>query len=480
MKAWFGLVFVVAALVFAGCGGNGQPKGDAGTDAGTDAGIDSGIDAGGLPVCGDDIVSGSEQCEPNVDEGCLPVGHVDECQFIPAAFRWRTFGIADPEVYATNGEVCGAALNQIILKPVLNKTSRGDKPDSLVDADALDGLVDIGFVVKFSPIAQGDGESTEGEFVVSDCNVIEPAPSAAGGPTPCSPSVINDPARASFTLTTQASGTCLEPLPGTTDFPVPTVEAGDNGCFVSDPFDVTISLGSVVSIPLTDARIAAQWQEDPATGLENGLVSGFISEADAEAIVIDFAAIQGQTLAQTLSPLNEPPCNHRDEKDGVVGWWVYFKFSAEPVPWQGNPMCGNGVLDTGGDERDELCDIGIESGEGTCDGFLECDDGIECTQDTINVGDACAPVCFRRGIRNETDGCCPALGQPDQTTGPSGFLTLPNRDADCIALCGDGTVDNYEVCDDGDGSPTPCDDEAGHCPGGGYDATNPCTCGPAG
>ncbi len=118
----------------------------------------------------------------------------------------------------------------------------------------------------------------------------------------------------------------------------------------------------------------------------------------------------------------------------------------EVTPDMNEPLtCGDGVL---GD--DEVCDPGIEDGEGACP--TTCDDGDVCTTDGVS-GTDCSAMCTNTPITEAItgDGCCPAGA-------------LPIDDRDCTGECGNGTLDDGEVCDPGiaagaPGScPTACDD----------------------
>ena len=100
-------------------------------------------------------------------------------------------------------------------------------------------------------------------------------------PSPCAPSLINEPSATDFPVTTQATGTCLAEIPDTTqdNTTVNPIEAGEFGCFKSAPVAFTFALGTVVQIPLTDVTVAGTWDADPASNIVAGLIRGFLSEA---------------------------------------------------------------------------------------------------------------------------------------------------------------------------------------------------------
>jgi len=92
--------------------------------------------------------------------------------------------------------------------------------------------------------------------------------------------------------------------------------------------------------------------------------------------------------------------------------------------------CGNGTVDS---EVGELCDPGITTGEGACP--AGCDDGDACTAD-VSSGSDCTLECVHSPITATAngDGCCPAGA-------------TANEDSDCVAACGNGTVEPGELCD---------------------------------
>jgi cysteine-rich repeat protein len=109
-------------------------------------------------------------------------------------------------------------------------------------------------------------------------------------------------------------------------------------------------------------------------------------------------------------------------------------------------VCGNAIV-----ESPEACDLGITAGlAGACP--TACDDGEDCTVDTLVFAGTCAAECSATDITaiGPVDGCCPA-GATNGT------------DTDCPLDCGDGAVTGTETCDTaiatGTGScPTACND----------------------
>ncbi|MDD9935598.1 MAG: hypothetical protein OXT09_18450 [Myxococcales bacterium] len=98
--------------------------------------------------------------------------------------------------------------------------------------------------------------------------------------------------------------------------------------------------------------------------------------------------------------------------------------------------CGNGQLDEG-----ESCDPAA-----TCPS--SCDDGDACTQDALSGSAAtCDAACMHTPIAAcvPDDGCCPAGCDS-------------NQDSDCEPQCGNGVLEEGELCDPLESCPTECDD----------------------
>ncbi len=98
---------------------------------------------------------------------------------------------------------------------------------------------------------------------------------------------------------------------------------------------------------------------------------------------------------------------------------------------------------------ESCCGDGVVEGAETCDGACpeSCDDGEACTTDTLSGSSAtCDALCVHEPIAVCVSGdlCCP--GGCDA-----------NGDEDCLALCGNGAVEEGEACD-GD-CPTECAEE---------------------
>ncbi len=196
-----------------------------------------------------------------------------------------------------------------------------------------DGALDLSFLLSFMPLAQ-DQASNFLALGTGTCS----APLAS---TRCWP--IETPIFADDVLL-DADATCLDALPGTTRPYAPAIAATPPACFVGPPTDLTLNLDGIV-IPLRDARIAARFDGAPAGQLLDGLLRGFITEADANATLLpaSYPLVGGQPLSLLL-PGGTGNCAAYSDQDthGVQGWWFYFNFHAVRVEELGDPVFADG------------------------------------------------------------------------------------------------------------------------------------------
>ena len=100
--------------------------------------------------------------------------------------------------------------------------------------------------------------------------------------------------------------------------------------------DTTIALGTL-SIPLWDTKLAAPW---PGTtgSTSGGLMRGFLREADADQITVDFGT--GPVVLSSVLPGGTGSCatgvtNGLDNDRNEPGWWMYLEYRIDAVSTTG-------------------------------------------------------------------------------------------------------------------------------------------------
>ncbi len=299
------------------------------------AGANSLNDNDCVPRCGNALVEAGEQC----DDGNLVNGDgcTNVCTLTPTAFRMTDLDLRDPHVFVvplvgcadvTDTPIAGFAVNPQIQTQIQ------------MDGDG-DGVLDLSPTLVFRPLNQA-GASQLMELHFARCTIPFANPTCRQGTT--LPVVAQS--------TNMTAGMCLSPLANTLHMPMPpmspvyspAVTSTPASCFVTSPVSVTITL-SGIPVPLRDTRIAATYSGNPAQTLLNGLLMGFISEADANTTILpaSLPLIGGKPLSIVL-PGGDPAgpdrnCaafSDKDTNNGVVGWWFYLNFSATRVTWTGN------------------------------------------------------------------------------------------------------------------------------------------------
>lgn len=224
----------------------------------------------------------------------------------PTAFRITKLALLDPHPFAINQsfDVVG----------VVN-----DSITAAVDGDAPpeDGVLDLNLALVFRPL-----DTTAASAPMA---ITFPTCSAPLASTVCmeeaTTTVINSVA------TNQASD-CLDALPGTVAPYDPPVVAVPGPCFVSSAVDVTVNLGTV-TLPLKGAQVAATFDGAEPTTLSTGLLRGFVTKTDADAILIPdtVALVGGEPLSTLLTEAD------MDVEAGTDGWWFYISLEAATVDY---------------------------------------------------------------------------------------------------------------------------------------------------
>jgi hypothetical protein len=225
----------------------------------------------------------------------------------------------------------------VAFNAIIDANVTSDKAGS-ADGGA-DGNFDLNFVVVLRP--ERHTGTSNAEFYQADCSL----PSAADGSlatSSCAPNA-QRPAQY-FSYTNKATGTCLATDPqyenASYEHALPAT-AGPNPCTVSTEATLSLAL-SGVNLVFDHARIAGQWDADPATGVVQGLFAGFLSEARAQQSTLPpgLGPLSGQPLTYLFPTAAAPQvgCPTLDDSeigpDGTTrGWWWYLNFEAVKVRW---------------------------------------------------------------------------------------------------------------------------------------------------
>jgi len=90
-------------------------------------------------------------------------------------------------------------------------------------------------------------------------------------------------------------------------------------------------------VPLHDAQIGTHDANASIDHTEPGLLMGFLYESDADTILLpdDTPLVGGQPLSSVLPGGNNccAPGDDRDTLEGNSGWWFYFNWVGDSVPF---------------------------------------------------------------------------------------------------------------------------------------------------
>lgn len=266
------------------------------------------------PIFLDDFESGSVVPWSNV------VGLIQP----PDAFRTSVLRLRDPHVFVDISPLCWDFTDTPI--PLTDISFNGNLAQLIESDGDGDMLLDLSLLLLFRPLeVLAVGQRLD--FQDGACSA--PLATTACQVTPGSvPSVLS--------YDGLAEGICSQALAGTTGGyspPVPTVAAP---CFASQPQTLVLDLLGV-PVELQQAQIAATFAGDPVSDLTPGLLQGFLSESDADALLLpaELPIIGGQPLS-VLLPGGSGNCaagDDRDLLDGVPGWWFYLEMQATTVPF---------------------------------------------------------------------------------------------------------------------------------------------------
>jgi hypothetical protein len=197
--------------------------------------------------------------------------------------------------------------------------------DALTMDQDGDGLLDLSVLLRLDP---NDQAVSSGLFDL-----------AQGSCTPGLDCTVGAPILTTTFANNTAAGTqCLTAPP----WVVPTIHASaidfaSAPCFDTPLQSGTLNLG-LLSIPFEDLAIAAEYFGDPATGLVQGTITGFLSNDVANTVMIETGAIGGP-LASLLgggggSCMTTDVRQTREDPASAtttMGWWFFFNFDAVAI-----------------------------------------------------------------------------------------------------------------------------------------------------
>jgi hypothetical protein len=249
---------------------------------------------------------------------------------MPTAYRIDQIDVRDPHIYADLGLF---GCRDITDGGPFGSDGVNDSLNDEVDAFTLN------YVTVFRPIDLA-AATTPMDFVDGECMAGSPRPVCqVGSMGTVYPTTANNMA---------AGGTCFVPIPGTVRPYSPAVPSISGPCFVTDPQNITVNVGGI-AIPFQQARIAAQYQAGtPPATLNPGVIAGFLTVADAMAIVFPdgtAGGLGGDTLYEHLAAGGAPGSSCRTDRDdrdphpttgaANAGFWFYLQFDSIRADWTG-------------------------------------------------------------------------------------------------------------------------------------------------
>jgi hypothetical protein len=247
-------------------------------------------------------------------------------------FRIDSITLRDPHAYVSFGGCL-----DVTDPPGLLGFSANSLIETHLNTDGNDdGFLDLSLLTVFRPLRQPPLGGGDIDVQLGSCTL--PVGSEVCGP---------DGMPNQTTYFNQAAGNCVEPVPGSTGPDnvgaySPAVISASAPCAGSDPVSIEFPLG-VFDIPLEDVQVGATYVGNPASGLINGIIRGFISEADANMILLpdNVPLINGQPISSLFAG-NVANCrtgagfDDRDLGPGPeLGWYFYLNFTAHEVVWTG-------------------------------------------------------------------------------------------------------------------------------------------------
>jgi cysteine-rich repeat protein len=311
--------------------------------------------------CGDGFVdSGAtpiEQCDDGnalSGDGCSATCQRESTGTPPTAFRLTSLSLVSPRVVVNQVAGC-----QDITQNCYSVAFLGCQADSVNTqiANAINpmsvtgGTYSLHIVDLFRPLVSPTTATTPLDLHFNAACMEAPTPDSCG-PDPLMPDVVPT------TANNRASGmACYTPVAaevngrrGTTTVTyTPTANTASTPCFISNEQTIRVNLGGIM-VPLQRARVSGTYTGGtPATRIVNGVVTGFLSEADAMTVILPDtlpAPLGGAPLYSVLqaggatgSGCNVGGGGAEDDRDmlpdGTRGFWFFLNYSGDVITWTG-------------------------------------------------------------------------------------------------------------------------------------------------
>jgi hypothetical protein len=235
--------------------------------------------------------------------------------FEPVNYRFTSLYLRDPHVW-----VNAIGCHDVTDTPFVGFSVNSQLQTNIQTDGNADGFYDLSYLQRLYPLDENDGAVGAADFVTANCSFTTGA-CAADGSLPLL-----------SMYTSHTTGQCLNVIVGTTHPYSPAVTQPSVPCFATSPVSVTLDLGGI-PVVLNNASIGATYS-DPVH-LTNGLLTGFISEADANSTILPatIPLVGGMPLSSLL-PGGTGNCAAFSDKEtigGVVGWQFYLNFNATRV-----------------------------------------------------------------------------------------------------------------------------------------------------
>jgi len=273
------------------------------------------LDMGTMPpeVCDDGNLVAGDGCEPD----CTPTGGPR-----PTAFRINSLDLMDPHIY-----VSFIGCRDVTDSPLLGFSVNGELQNSIDDytINYITVHRPLNLAVATNPMDLVDGTCTSAAPMPPICDI--------------------GPMGLVFPSTAHNMGvgsTCFTPDPTRLNSAYSRPNTVTGPCFVSDPVNIVVTI-SGTPIPLRDAIVTATYSGGvPPNQLVSGVLTGFLTEADARAAILpaSLPLVGGDSIWQHLAAARASgsSCSTRDDRDtymGTTGFWFFLNFTATLADWVG-------------------------------------------------------------------------------------------------------------------------------------------------